>query len=294
MKVPLVTINKIKVLILGASGMLGNTVLRMLSQKDYYTVTGTIRSEQYIDILPKKVRDLVVCGIDADNQDSLMRLFEKVRPDVVINCTGLVKQLADVNNPLVALPINSLFPHRLAHICALSGARLVHMSTDCVFTGKKGMYTEDDLPDATDLYGVSKRLGEVNYSNAVTLRTSIIGHELNGSRSLIDWFLSQKVAIKGYRQAIFSGLPTIEIARIICEFVIPHTQLKGVYHVSSNPISKYDLLLLVAKIYEKKIDINEDNDFVIDRSLDSTKFREETGYNPPSWESLITLMHKFG
>lgn len=288
------TMNNKKVLVLGASGMLGNAVLRMLSQIDGYIVTGTIRSEQTIDLLPKKVRNLVVCGIDADNQDSLLRLFKEVRPDVVINCTGLVKQLTDVSNPLIALPINSLFPHRLAHICALSGARLVHMSTDCVFTGKKGMYTENDVPDANDMYGVSKRLGEVNYSNAVTLRTSIIGHELNGSRSLIDWFLSQEVATKGYRRAIFSGLPAIEIARIISEFVIPNTQMKGVYHVSSDPISKYDLLSLVAKIYEKKIVINEDNDFVIDRSLDSTKFREETGYNPPSWESLITLMYEFG
>jgi dTDP-4-dehydrorhamnose reductase len=134
----------------------------------------------------------------------------------------------------------------------------------------------------------------VDYSNAVTLRTSIIGHELNGSRSLVDWFLAQDIAIRGYRQAIFSGLPTIELARVISEFVIPCVQMRGVYHVSSDPISKYDLLSLVAKIYKKKIEINEDNDFVIDRSLDSTRFREETGYSPPSWESLITSMYEFG
>jgi dTDP-4-dehydrorhamnose reductase len=288
------TIDNTKILVLGASGMLGNTVLRMLSQIDGNTVTGTVRSRQAIGLFPEKVRNLVVCGIDADDLDSLMRLFDEVRPDIVINCTGLVKQLTDVNNPLVALPINSLFPHRLAHMCALSSARLVHMSTDCVFTGNKGMYTEDDVPDANDLYGVSKRLGEVDYSNAVTLRTSIIGHELNGSRSLVDWFLAQDIAIRGYRQAIFSGLPTIELARVISEFVIPCVQMRGVYHVSSDPISKYDLLSLVAKIYKKKIEINEDNDFVIDRSLDSTRFREETGYSPPSWESLITSMYEFG
>ena len=283
-----------QILVLGASGMLGNTVLRMLSQIDGYTVTGTSRSRQAVGLLPEKVRDLVICGIDANNLDNLMRLFDEVRPDVVINCTGLVKQLADVNNPLVALPINSLFPHRLAHICSLSDARLVHMSTDCVFRGNKGMYSEEDVPDANDLYAVSKRLGEVDYSNALTLRTSIIGHELNGSRSLVDWFLTQEVAIRGYRQAIFSGLPTIEIARVISEFVIPRAQMQGIYHLSSDPISKYDLLLLIAKIYKKKIKINEDNAVIIDRSLDSTRFREETGYNPPSWESLITSMHEFG
>ena len=280
-----------KILVLGASGMLGNAVLRLFSQTDGYTVTGALRSRQAIGLLPDNVRNLVVSGIDVENIDSLLRLFDEVQPDVVINCVGLVKQLSDVNNPLVALPINSLFPHRLAHICAISNARLVHMSTDCVFTGSKGMYTEQDVTDAQDLYGVSKRLGEVDYPNAITLRTSIIGHELNGNRGLIDWFLSQEGTVRGFNRAIFSGLPTIEIGCLIRDYVIPNPDLTGVYHVSAEPISKYDLLSLVAEIYGKDIQIMQDNEFKIDRSLDSSRFRQVTGFSPAAWPELIRSMH---
>ena len=233
-------------------------------------------------------------GVDLDKFDSIRKLITKHKPDIVINCVGLVKQLSAANDPLVAMPINALFPHKLARLCFEYGARLVHMSTDCVFSGSKGMYTENDYADARDLYGLSKLIGEVDYSNAVTLRTSIIGHELNSHRSLVDWFLSQNDDVKGFKRAIFSGLPTVEIAQVISELVIPHKQLTGVYHLSADPISKYDLLSLVAKVYKKNIKIKEDNDFVIDRSLDSSRFRRETSYSPPSWESLICKMQDFG
>ena len=282
-----------KILVLGASGMLGNAVLRLFSQTDGCIATGAVRSPQAINFLPDNVRNLVVAGIDVENIDSLLRLFDKEQPDVVINCVGLVKQLSEVNNPLVALPINSLFPHRLAHMCAVSNARLVHMSTDCVFTGNKGMYTEQDVTDAQDLYGVSKRLGEVDYPNAITLRTSIIGHELNGSRSLIDWFLCQEGTVRGFKRAIFSGLPTIEIGYLIRDHVIPNPNLTGVYHVSAEPISKYDLLSLVAEIYGKDIQILQDNEFEIDRSLDSSRFRQVTGFRPAAWPELIRSMHEW-
>lgn len=281
-----------KILVLGASGMLGNAVLRLFSKTDGYTVTGAVRSQQAIGLLPENVRNLVVSGIHVENIDILLRLFDEVQPDIVINCVGLVKQLSDVNNPILALPINSLFPHRLAQICAISNARLVHMSTDCVFTGSKGMYTEDDVTDAQDLYGVSKRLGEVDYPNAITLRTSIIGHELIGNRSLIDWFLSQKKSVRGFSQAIFSGLPTIEIGYLIRDYVIPNSGLTGIYHVSAEPISKYDLLSLVAEIYGKEIHITPDNGFKIDRSLDSSRFRQKTGFSPMAWPELIRSMHE--
>ncbi len=155
------------------------------------------------------------------------------------------------------------------------------------------MYTEADIPDAKDLYGLSKYLGEVDYSHAITLRTSIIGHELNGSRSLVGWFLSQTNTVKGFRLALFSGLPTVEIARIIRDYVIPHFELHGLYHVSSEPINKYDLLKLLSQAYHKIIDIQSDDQLVIDRSLDSTRFREATGYVAPKWPELIRLMSSF-
>ena len=148
-----------------------------------------------------------------------------------------------------AIPINSLLPHRLARLCELSGARLVHISTDCIFAGDKGGYLETDPSDAIDLYGRSKFLGEVSYRNSVTLRTSIIGHELQSSHGLINWFLAQDKQCKGFSQAIFSGLPTVVLAGIIRDVVIPNEDLFGVYHVASQPISKYNLLKLVADVY---------------------------------------------
>jgi dTDP-4-dehydrorhamnose reductase len=169
----------------------------------------------------------------------------------------------------------------------------VHMSTDCIFSGAKGMYTEADMSDAKDLYGRSKYLGEVDYPHAITLRTSIIGHELNGGHSLVGWFLSQQGSVKGFRRAIFSGLPTVELARVIRDHVIPHPELHGVHHVSADPINKFDLLTLISNIYGKKIDIAADDNFIIDRSLDSTRFREATGYQPPPWPELVRRMCEF-
>jgi dTDP-4-dehydrorhamnose reductase len=281
------------ILVLGASGMLGNAVLRFFAATDGYVVKGTVRSGFASQLFPENVRSLIVPGLDVENIESLSSLVATVRPDVVINCIGLVKQLPGVNNPLLTLPINSLLPHRLAQICSESGARLIHMSTDCVFTGSKGMYTEDDVTDAQDLYGISKRLGEVDYPNAITLRTSIIGHELDGNRSLIDWFLSQESNVEGFSKAIFSGLPTIEIARLIRDYVIPHPELTGVYHVSADPINKYDLLRLVASLYSKDIEITKEDDFVIDRSLDSSRFKLATGFMPAAWPELIMSMRDF-
>lgn len=288
-------INKpIKILVVGASGMLGNAVLRFFEQSPGYEVFGSIRSSSVLRLIPKDLHANVITGVDVENFDSLIRLFANVHPDVVINCIGLVKQLAEADDPLAAIPINSMLPHRLARLCEIAGARLVHMSTDCVFSGSKGMYREDDTSDAYDIYGRSKYLGEVDYPNAITLRTSIIGHELAGARSLIGWFLVQEGSVKGFKHAIFSGLPTVEIARIIRDYVIPHTELHGLHHVSAKPINKYNLLQLVAQIYGKAIEIIPDDKFVIDRSLDSSRFRELTGYMPPDWERLVNMMHEFG
>ena len=287
------TNKKIKVLVLGASGMLGNAVLRVFAQSDGYSVSGSARSAGILRLLPSELRDLVFCGVDVENADSLNRLFAVARPDVVINCIGLVKQHAEATDPLAAIPINSLLPHRLARLCDLAGARLIHISTDCVFDGSKGMYLEQDLPDAQDLYGRSKYLGEVDYPHAVTLRTSIIGHELSNAQSLVDWFLAQQCPIKGFTRAIFSGLPTVELARVVRDFVIPNPDIRGLHHVSAEPINKFDLLHLIAHAYNKDIVINPDDNLVIDRSLDSSSFRKNTGYQPPNWPELVRRMRDF-
>jgi dTDP-4-dehydrorhamnose reductase len=284
----------VQVLVLGASGMLGNAVLRLFGVSDGYRAFGTIRSLEALDLLPEPIRPNVIAGVDIENIYSMLQVLEKVQPDVVINCIGLVKQLEEADQPLRAIPINSLLPHRLAQLCSLAGARLVHISTDCVFSGAKGMYKDGDASDASDLYGRTKYLGEVDYPNAITLRTSIIGHELQRSTSLIGWFLRQSGRVCGFRRAIFSGLPTVEIARIIRDYVLPHPELHGVYNVSAAPISKFDLLRLVADAYGKDIEIEPDENFVIDRSLDSSRFRSATGFAPPTWPELVRSMREFG
>jgi dTDP-4-dehydrorhamnose reductase len=283
-----------RVLVIGASGMLGNAVLRLFSQSPGYEALGSVRSSAVLTLLPNDLQSNLIPDIDVENIDSLIHLFAVARPDVVINCVGLVKQLADADDPLMAIPINALLPHRLARLCAVAGARFVHISTDCVFSGNQGMYTESDVADAKDLYGRSKFLGEVDYPHAITLRTSIIGHELDGARSLVDWFLAQEGSVRGFQRAIFSGLPTVEVARVIRDHVIPRPELHGLYHLSAAPINKFDLLTLVAGTYSKSIDINADERLVIDRSLNSTRFRQATGFEPKSWPELISSMHDFG
>jgi dTDP-4-dehydrorhamnose reductase len=219
--------------------------------------------------------------------------MDQVRPDVVVNCAGLTKHKPEAEDPLVSIPINTLMPHRLAGLCKLVGARLIHVSTDCVFSGEKGSYTEDDFADARDVYGKSKALGEVDYQHAITLRTSTIGHELQSTYGLLDWFLSQQGRCKGYTNAIFSGLPTVVFAQVVRDVVIPHAELSGLYHVAAKPINKFDLLKLIAEVYGKSIDIVPDEKLVIDRSLDATRFRLATGYTAPEWPELINTMHVY-
>jgi len=282
-----------RVLILGVTGMLGNAMYRVLSESSSLTVHGTARSLSARAHFQGALRDNVVSGIDVEQHDAVIRAFAQVRPEFVVNCVGLVKQLADSNDVLQAVPLNTLLPHRLAALCGATGARLVHISTDCVFSGKQGDYRESDFPYAYDLYGRSKLLGEVDYPHAVTLRTSIIGHELTGTRSLVGWFLAQDAQVKGFTRAIFSGLPTVELAHVVRDVVLPHPELSGLYHVAAEPINKYDLLKLVAEVYGKSITIVPSEDLVIDRSLNADRFRTATGYQSPAWPTLIHRMHDF-
>jgi dTDP-4-dehydrorhamnose reductase len=191
----------------------------------------------------------------------------------------------------MALPLNALLPHRMADLCAVAGARLIHVSTDCVFAGTKGYYAEGDAPDAGDVYGKSKHLGEVDYPHAITLRTSTIGHELQSAYGLLEWFLSQQGSCKGFNRAIFSGLPNTEFARVVRDVVIPRHELRGLYHVGAEPIGKYELLKLIAKAYGKQIEIVRDDEFSIDRSLNSRRFNYATGYKAAAWPELIQAMH---
>jgi len=273
---------------------LGYVLFRSLSKNEDFAVHATTRDykglARYFDLkLKEKIRPQIV---EADNFDSVIRSLASIQPDIVINCIGLIKQLPLAGDPLSAITINAQLPHRLSLICRTSHARLIHISTDCVFNGRKGMYVESDMSDAEDLYGRTKYLGEVSYRpHCITLRTSIIGHELKGKLGLVEWFLAQEEKVNGFTKAIYSGFPTIELSRVISEYVIPNTDLSGVYHVSSEPISKYDLLKLVANRYNKNVKIEPFLDFVQDRSLDSSLFKKQTGYGPPAWSELIDMMY---
>jgi len=282
-----------KVLVLGATGMLGSTVFKHFVSDSEHQVWGTLRSVNGLKYFPEHTHEFLLSNIDVLEQDELVNVLAKVRPDVVINCVGLIKQLADANNPLSVLPVNAMLPHRLVKLCLLTNARLIQISTDCVFNGQKGMYKESDVSDAEDLYGKSKYIGELHgYLNAVTLRTSIIGHELNSQASLVDWFLSRTCAVKGYKKAVFSGLTTVELAKVIKDHVLSNSSLHGLYHVSVEPIDKYSLLNLIADVYGKKIEIIADEKVQIDRSLNSNKFCQATGYIAPGWQELIEKMHQ--
>ena len=282
-----------RVLVLGVSGMIGSTVLRVLSEKKDWEIFGTIRNGNVKRLFAAEIAERLMDGVDVEHPDALLRVLNAVRPDVVINCAGLTKHKPEADDPLISIPINTVMPHRVARLCELSGARLVHISTDCVFSGEKGGYAENDFADARDVYGKSKAMGEVRYPHTITLRTSTIGHELHTKYGLLEWFLSQEGRCKGYTRAVFSGLPTVVFAQVVRDVVIPHTELSGLYHVAGKPINKFDLLKLISKVYGKSIEIVPDVRLVIDRSLDAGRFRAATGYVAPEWEEMIELMYSY-
>lgn len=281
-----------RVLVLGGAGMLGHKVCQVFRQRfdTWATVLPGYRAPGGYEILQA---DRLLDGVDAFQLDSVVRVMAEVKPDAVINCIGIIKHLRAAKDPIVSLTINSLFPHQLANLCRACGARMVHMSTDCVFSGRKGMYTEDDVSDAEDLYGRTKFMGEVGAPGCLTVRTSIIGRELDTANGLIEWFLSQRGGkVRGFQKAIFTGFTTDALARIIADVLENQPQLSGVYQVSSDPINKFDLLKLVNEIYGLGIQIEPNSDFVCDRSLDSSRFRSAVGFQPPTWEQMIQEMHR--
>lgn len=280
-----------RILILGGSGMLGHRLWVELSKAHQAWIT--VRSSaKVIPNLPGVDRSRIREDVEATNFDEVIRALAAIQPDVVINCIGLVKQIPLATDPLTALEINSLLPHRISLISRAAKIRMIHFSTDCVFSGKKaGPYTEADQSDAEDLYGRTKFLGEVAYGpHTLTLRTSIIGRELRTKHGLVEWILSQRQAVKGYRRAIFNGLTTCAVADIILHHVLPNTQLFGVYNLSSYPISKFDLLQYIKEAYRLRTEIEPDDNVVYNRVLDSSRFQMETGFKPPSWPEMIQAM----
>ena len=277
-----------RILIIGGSGMLGHKVDQELNARfeTYVTVRGD--AARWRRIPQYSGRDTLIGGIDATRFESIAEVFLRVQPDVVVNCVGVVKQLKEAADPVISITVNSLFPHWLAELCGTRGARLIHVSTDCVFSGEKGGYVEEDPSDARDLYGRSKFLGEVAGTNCLTLRTSIIGRDFNRSTGLLEWLISNRGGkIKGYTGAIYSGFTTLALARLIHAVIADHPGLSGMFHVASRPISKYDLLLKLNEALGLRIAIERDDKFHCDRSLRAERFARLTGLLPPTWEEMI-------
>ncbi len=278
------------VLVLGATGLLGNAVFRSLSRMPEARVTGTIRQDAARELFAPADAARLTTVTDLEHPKQQGRLIDAVRPDVVINCIAAGRP--GPADPLRAIAIYAVLPQRLSHLCMRTGVRLIQIGSDGVFSGGRGAYAEDDVPDADDVYGTSKLLGEVDAPHAITLRTSIIGHELQGAGGLLEWFLSQEGECRCYTRAVFSGFPTIVLADLIRDVVIPRPDLCGIYHVATRPISKFDLLRLVAERYGKPIHLIADDRPAPDRSLVAGRFERATGYAAPDWPTLVDAMYR--
>jgi dTDP-4-dehydrorhamnose reductase len=279
-----------KVLVLGGEGMLGHKMFQTLTAR-FPGAACTIRTS--LKEVPKGGRDLFKAGevvehVNAMDLSRLEDVLRERRPDFLVNCIGIVKQGSEAESPLPCIMLNALMPHKLVELASEWGGRVIHVSTDCVFSGRKGSYREGDVSDADDLYGRTKYLGETASPNALTLRTSIIGRELSRFRSLLEWFLSQRGgAVRGYKRVIYSGVTTNYLATVVGKVIEEHPSLHGLFHVASAPISKHDLLHLVRNAFGLHIEIIPDEAEVSDRSLIGTKFLTATGLECPPWPVLI-------
>lgn len=271
--------------------MLGHVLLESLRRDPAIEATGAARSARAIARLPRDLVAITRLCPDARDFEALGRFIVNIRPKTLVNCIGVIKQAPEANDPAVAIPINAELPHHLATVAEQVGARLIHISTDCVYSGRRGGYLEEDESDATDLYGQSKARGEVRDSpHAVTLRTSIIGRELASRHGLVEWFLSTDGVVEGFRKAIFSGFTTVELAKIIHQVVLPRRTLSGLLNVASAPISKYDLLRLLRERYSHPVTISPVEEPVIDRSLCGDLFTSVTAYRAPTWPEMIASL----
>lgn len=293
-------VNKKRILIFGASGMLGSAMFDHFYQQQEFVVYGTCTDVSKVDhcmIFSKAMPNIL--ELDVNNEDHVSSILESIKPDIIINCVGFIKQRShsekndEIGANIKHIMTNAVFPWILVKLKEKS-ARLIHISTDCVFSGIKGNYNETDVCDCIDLYGRTKLIGEPIGDNVCVIRTSIIGHELNTSVSLLDWFLQSNQKVSGYVNAVFSGLPTIVLARMIAEYVIPYPSLNGLFNLSASPISKFELLDKVRRVYNKDVDLCRDSDLVIDRSLNSQKLRKTTGFKAPTWDEMLSELYIWG
>ena len=277
-----------RILILGGTGMLGHKLWQRLGARFPDTCT-TIRGTRP-DCRRFRIFDdpRVIENVDAANQDKLSAALDQALPNVIVNCVAVTKRRESPAGPAPSILLNAFLPHRLAEWTAANGARLITVSTDCVFDGKKGGYTEQDAPNAEDIYGRTKALGEVAYGDALTIRTSFIGRELDHGTELLEWFLGRAGrTVKGFRGALYTGISTLYFADLIGDIIEKCPRLRGLYQVTSEVISKYDLLCLARDAFGMDVKIEPDDTVAIKRNLNGEKFRRATGISTPSWSKMM-------
>ena len=282
-----------KVIILGSTGMIGSAILFTLSKNKYLNVYGCSSKNNLPDNLIKNTDNLFLKGFNLENYSSLENIVKKNKPNIIINCAGIVKQSSKALDYQKMINLNSIIPHQLNALSQKYKFKIIHVSTDCVFSGKKGNYNELDIPDPIDIYGKSKSLGELINNNNLTLRCSLVGFEFFSKNGLLQWFLDQKQECKGFKNAIFSGLSTFEFAKVVENIILYHSDLKGLFHISSTPISKYEFLKKISFQFSKKINIVPDVNFKINRSLDSSLFSKKTGIKISDWDVMIKDLYSF-
>jgi dTDP-4-dehydrorhamnose reductase len=275
----------VKVLILGGDGMLGHRLVQVFSPS--HDVVTTVRKPSTGVVSSALAGSQIIAGVDVREAETWLAVLRDERPQVVVNAVGIVKQRPAAADSVESILVNSLFPQRLAEACRRTATRLIHYSTDCVFSGHRGDYRETDIPDPVDLYGRTKLVGEVGAPGCLTIRTSIIGLELANRTGLVEWFLGQSGEVRGYRKAIWSGFTTQELARLTCRLIEHDPDIEGVWHVSSRAISKYELLVILNELLDSATAVVADESVVIDRSLNSEKFQAATGYQPPNHETML-------
>ena len=283
------------VLVLGGSGMLGHKIFQILQERtsDAWCTIRSAANDAWLDDIDLFHGGNVIWQMDAFDWPRFQDLLRERRPRVIVNCVGVIKQRAAGKDAIPNIELNALLPHRLAALAATWGGRLIHFSTDCVFSGSRGNYSESDPSDAEDLYGKAKFLGEVDAPNSLTLRTSIIGRELSHFKSLLEWFLQQNhKKVQGYTRAMYSGVTTNYLANLTARIIEEQSALSGLYQVTSATISKYDLLSLIRDAFELDVEIVRDDQFFCDRSMTGEKFVNATGYRTPSWRELVLQLRQ--
>ena len=284
-----------KILILGSGGLIGNTMTRYFFENTNHEVFGMLRDESKLSFFKDEFYNNLFINKDIFDYCLLEKTIKNFSPNFIINCIGITNKINNNSKILNIdyMEINALFPRMLLNICKKNNIKLIQFSSDCVFSGKRGFYSENDYPDPLDIYGKSKFLGELDNDECITIRKSAIGHEINSKNGLLEWFLAQNQSVNGYRNAIFSGLTVLELSKIISSYIIPNPNLKGIFHIASEPISKYNLLKIIAKEYQKDIKVLPNDTLKIDRSLNASFFNKLTGYKPKSWLKLIESMNQF-